>query len=95
MKNTNKRVLSISFLCVLVMVAMIFTGCSTKDIEATIDANAVAAENTAKELEGKIDETASKAAENLAAAKTALEGLISQGEYGSINRCNHESNRGN
>lgn len=80
MKNTNKRVLSISFLCVLVMVAMIFTGCSTKDIEAKIDANAVAAENTAKELEGKIDETASKAAENLAAAKTALEGLISQGD---------------
>lgn len=73
MKNMKKKILCLSFACVLVIAALVFTGCSTDELEAKIDDNAVKAETA-------VNEAATKAADDLAAAKADLEAKIAEGD---------------
>ena len=85
-----KKVLSLLFVCVLVVSALVLTGCKTDELQTQINDNATKAESDLAEvkasvekeddaLDAKITAEIDKVTANLATAKTDLEKLISDG----------------
>ena len=68
-----KKLLPLLLVCVLLVVALAATGCKSDELQAQIDTNNANAQTA-------IQEAAQKAADDLAAAKSALEALVAAGD---------------
>ena len=69
----KKKVLSLLFAGIMIVSVFAFTGCKADELQAQIDENATKAETA-------VTDAATKAANDLATAKAALEALIADGD---------------